>query len=98
MKPGELKYPTSPLGEHEEGIPTGRDVPWEPLVDYRRAGVSETTIHGAVGWAHGNEVIHQFGGNVLCYGRSMMKPVQLKVIAKELDPLLNWESKAVSAA
>ena len=26
MKPGELKYPRSPLGEREEGIPTGRDV------------------------------------------------------------------------
>ena len=56
------------------GVPTGRDVEWEPLVDYRRNGVSETTIHGAVAWAHGDEVIHSFGGNVLCYGRSMMKP------------------------
>ena len=32
--PGALKYPSSPLGETEDGIPTGRDVPWEPLVDY----------------------------------------------------------------
>ena len=28
------------------GIATGRDVEWEPLVDYRRNDVSETTIHG----------------------------------------------------
>ena len=61
------------------------DVPWEPLVDYRRAGVSETTIHGAVGWAHGNEVIHQFGGNVLCYGRSMMKPFMMRVFKDVLS-------------
>ena len=52
-------YPDSPLGSTEAGIPTGRDVPWEPLVDYRRAGVSETTIHGAIAWAHGGQIIHQ---------------------------------------
>ena len=46
-------YPRSPLGERVPGIPTGRDVEWEPLVDYRRNGVSETTIHGAVAWASG---------------------------------------------
>lgn len=77
-------YPTSPLGKSEAGIPTGRDVDWEPLVDYRRDGVSETTIHGAVAWAHGKEVVHSFGGNVLCYGRSMMKPLMLKVFVDEL--------------
>ena len=71
-------YPRSPLGEHDPRIPTGRDVEWEPLVDYRRNGVSETTIHGAVAWAHGDEMIHSFGGNVLCYGRSMMKPLMIK--------------------
>ena len=75
--PGSHKYPSSPLGEQEEGIPTGRDVPWEPLIDYRRAGVSETTIHGAIAWASGSELVHQFGGNVLCYGRSMMKPLMM---------------------
>ena len=66
-KPGSAMYPQSPLGEKVEGIPTGRDVAWEPLVDYRRNGVSETTIHGAVAWAHGDEVIHSFGGNVLLW-------------------------------
>ena len=82
--PGSSLYPTSPLGEHVEGVPTGRDVEWEPLVDYRRNGVSETTIHGAVAWAHGDEVIHSFGGNVLCYGRSMMKPFMIKAFVEEL--------------
>ena len=38
-KPGSAIYPDSPLGEDIEGIPTGRDVEWEPLVDYRRNGV-----------------------------------------------------------
>ncbi|MCA9571088.1 MAG: asparaginase, partial [Myxococcales bacterium] len=84
QRPGSGVYPTSPLGRAEAGIPTGRDVEWEPLVDYRRAGVSETTIHGAVAWASGTKVMHSFGGNVLCYGRSMMKPFTLKVFADEL--------------
>ena len=60
-KPGSAMYPNSSLGENIEGIPTGREVAWEPLVDYRRNGVSETTIHGAVAWSHGDEVIHSFG-------------------------------------
>ena len=89
--------PHSPLGEQVEGIPTGREVAWEPLVDYRRNGVSETTIHGAVAWAHGDEVIHSFGGNVLCYGRSMMKPFMLKAFTDELDDC-SWEQKAIAVA
>ena len=97
-RPGSDMYPSSPLGDHTQGIPTGRDVEWEPLVDYRRNGVSETTIHGAVAWASGQEVIHSFGGNVLCYGRSMMKPAMMKVFADELDPVLSWEQKAISTA
>lgn len=96
-------YPTSPLGEQARGIPTGRDVEWEPLVDYRRFGVSETTIHGAVAWAVGGKngkparIVHSFGGNVLCYGRSMMKPLTLKVFAKELDDL-TWPQKAIAVS
>ncbi|MDG1483845.1 MAG: asparaginase [Myxococcota bacterium] len=96
--PGRHKFPESPLGPSEPGIPTGRDVPWEPLVDYRRAGVSETTIHGAVAWASGGKVIHQFGGNVLCYGRSMMKPLMMKTFARDLDDSLSWQQKAISVA
>ena len=96
-KPGSAMYPDSPLGEQVEGIPTGREVAWEPLVDYRRNGVSETTIHGAVAWAHGDEVIHSFGGNVLCYGRSMMKPFMLKAFTDELADC-SWEQKAIAVA
>ena len=93
----EKLYPKDPLGDTEGEVPTGRDVEWEPLVDYRRNDVSETTIHGAVSWASGNEIIHSFGGNVLCYGRSMMKPLMLKVFSDELNDL-SWEQKAISVS
>lgn len=96
-RPGSAVYPRSPLGESEPGIPTGRQVEWEPLVDYRRNGVSETTIHGAVSWAHGHRIVHSFGGNVLCYGRSMMKPITMKVFVDELADL-DWRQKAISCA
>ena len=97
-RPGSRIYPTSPIGGSIEGIATGRDVEWEPLLDYRRNGVSETTIHGAVAWATGGKVVHSFGGNVLCYGRSMMKPLTMKVFADELAETTNWEEKAISLA
>lgn len=73
------------------------DNSWVPLVDYRRNGVPEVTVHGAVAWFKGKKPYHSYGGNVLCYGRSMMKPVQIKVIARELQDM-SWESKAVSVA
>ncbi len=96
--PGSRWYPRSPLGEQIPGIPTGRDVEWEPLVDYRRNGVSETTIHGAVAWASGGRIVHSFGGNVLCYGRSMMKPLMMKVFARHLDPVTDWRQKAIAVS
>lgn len=91
-------YPDDPFGESSDGIPTGRDVEWEPLVDYRRNGVSENTIHGAVAWYSGNKMIHAYGGNVLCYGRSMMKPFYIKVFANELKDTTDWKQKAVSVS
>ncbi|HZU52342.1 MAG TPA: asparaginase [Holophagaceae bacterium] len=90
-------YPDSPLGRTVPGIPTGREVEWEPLVDYRRFDVSETTIHGAVAWWSGDRLIHSFGGNVLCYGRSMMKPLMVKVFAEALADC-TWEQKAIAVA
>ena len=91
-------YPESPLGERSSELPTGRDVDWEPLVDFRRFGVSENTIHGAVSWYSGNKKIHAWGGNVLCYGRSMMKPFYIKVFTKELADTTDWRQKAISLA
>ena len=83
-RPGSAIYPTNPLGEQYEGIATGRDVEWEPLVDFRRMDVSENTIHGAIAWAHGTDIVHSFGGNVLVYGRSMMKPLMMKTFQEAL--------------
>ena len=60
-RPGSGVYPTSPIGQHIDGIATGRDVEWQPLVDYRRNEVSETTIHGAVAWATGDRIIFSDG-------------------------------------
>ena len=97
-RPGSGVYPKTALGEKHAGIPTGRDVDWEPLVDYRRNDVSETTVHGAVAWASGDEIVHSFGGNVLCYGRSMMKPFMMKGLAPELDGALDWKQKAIAVA
>lgn len=91
-------YPSSPFGEREKNIPTGRDVEWEPLVDYRRNGISENTIHGAIAWYSGDKKVHSFGGNVLCYGRSMMKPLYIKVFAEELKDTTDWKQKAISVA
>lgn len=96
-RPGSSAYPTSPLGEDVPGIATGRQVEWKPLVDYRRNGVSETTIHGAIAWASGGALVHSFGGNVLCYGRSMMKPLTMKVFTRELAEA-TWAQKAISLA
>lgn len=69
---------------------------WVPLVEYRRNGIAECTIHGSVSWVSGKKLIYSWGGDVVCYGRSMMKPLMMKVFAKELDPVFNWQQKAIS--
>ena len=71
---------------------------WVPLVEYRRNGVAECTIHGAVAWVTGKCLLYSWGGNVVCYGRSMMKPVMMRVFSKDLDNILNWEQKAISVS
>ena len=71
---------------------------WVPLVDYRRNGVPECTIHGSISWVSGKKVIYSYGGDVLCYGRSMMKPFMVKVFAKELENTLSWEQKAIAVS
>lgn len=90
-------YPASTFGESVEGLATGRDVEWEPLVDYRRNGVSENTVHGAVAWYHGDRPLHAFGGNVLCYGRSMMKLLYVRAFADALE-VLDWQQRAIAVA
>jgi len=98
MADSSRNYPNSPFGENAPGIPTGRDVDWVPLVDYRRNGVSENTIHGAVAWFSGDKLIHSFGGNVLCYGRSMMKLIYMKVFTDVLNDTTDWKQKAISVS
>ncbi len=71
-RPGSAIFPTNPLGEQHEGIATGRDVDWEPLVDVRRMDVSENTIHRAISSAHGHEITPSFECNVLVYGVSLL--------------------------
>lgn len=93
-----LPYPSSPFGEKIDGIATGREVDWQPLIDYRRNGVSENTIHGAISWFSGSQLIHSFGGNVLCYGRSMMKLFYIRPYVKELELTTSWQGKAISVA
>ena len=56
-------HPNSPLGEQVEGAHRTRRR-MEPL-STTGATAFRFTIHGAVAWAHGDEVIHSFGGNVL---------------------------------
>ena len=98
-RPGSSLYPSNPLGDRHDGIATGRDVEWEPLVDFRRMDISENTIHGAIAWAHGNEIIHSFGGNVLVYGRSMMKPFTMKIFSEALSKAgLSSEQMAISCS
>jgi L-asparaginase len=71
---------------------------WQPLVEYRRNGVAENTVHGAVSWVSGKNLIYSFGGNVEVYGRSMVKPLMMKVFVKEFAKTLNPEQQAISVA
>ena len=73
-RPGSKVYPKTPIGEKFDNIATGRDVEWEPLVDFRRMDVSENTIHGAIAWAHGGGNIHSFGGEGRLAGCPAVKP------------------------
>src|SRR3954468_24064530 len=84
---------------HDETLPVNfaRPMPnWQPLVEYRRNGVAENTIHGAVSWVSGRNVIYSFGGNVEVYGRSMSKPLIMKVFADVFRDTLTDEQKAIS--
>ena len=69
---------------NEDAVNFARPMPnWQPLVEYRRNGVAENTIHGAISWVSGKNLIYSFGGNVEVYGRSMVKPVMMKVFVRE---------------
>ena len=42
-------------------------------------------------------IMHSFGGNVLVYGRSMMKPLMMKPFTEVLEDL-DWKQKAISCS
>ena len=94
-------------GSYNPPVPFNENLPvnfarampnWQPLVEYRRNGVAENTIHGAVSWVSGRNVLYSFGGNVEVYGRSMVKPIMMKVFTREFARALTGEQKAISVA
>ena len=89
-KPGSSMYPESSLGEVIDGIATGREVDWEPSGLPKKRCFRNNHPRCCCGAR--DEVIHSFGGNVLCYGRSMMKPFMLKAFTEELNDA-TWEQK-----
>lgn len=70
---------------------------WLPLVEYRREGLTEVVVHGAIAWAQAGRT-GTLGGDALLYGRSLLKPFQMKAIARDLDPVLTPDQKALSVA
>jgi L-asparaginase len=71
---------------------------WSELLEYRRAGIAEVAIHGAVSWVTGATPIHGVSASNLIFGRSLTKPYQMKGLAKDLDSVLSPEAKALSVA
>lgn len=71
---------------------------WVQLVDYRRNDVPERTIHGSISWFAPGILEYSYGGDVKVYGRSVLKPFQMKVVQDVLKDELTWEQKAVSIA
>src|SRR5437867_1817282 len=87
-----------PMFDESRAVNFARPMPnWQPLVEYRRNGVAENTIHGAVSWVSGRNLIYSFGGNVEVYGRSMAKPIMMKVFAREFRSLPS-EQQAICVA
>jgi L-asparaginase len=58
-----------------------------PLVIYKRDGVPEIVIHGALAIFSEGKVVHHVGANPLLFGRSLTKPYQIKPIVRELREL-----------
>lgn len=71
---------------------------WHLLSEYQRSDITEVAVHGAVAWANPTEIIYSWGGETICYGRSLMKPLQMKAVASELEALLARTSKAIACA
>jgi len=70
---------------------------FDVLLERKRANIAEILVHGTICWVHGNEIIHNIGADPLIYGRSLMKPFQMKVFKDELKDL-TLEQQAISVA
>ena len=87
------------MNDEQTPVNFARPMPnWQPLVEYRRNGVAENTVHGAVSWVTGRSLLYSFGGNVEVYGRSMVKPLMMKLFAREFARDLSGEQQAISVA
>lgn len=71
---------------------------WAPLVEYRRENIAEVVKFGAVMCVSGDQILYQLGDDIVCFGRSLLKPYQMKVFTQALDAVLSSEQKALSLA
>lgn len=71
---------------------------WSSLLEYKRNGVTEVVLHGSLSWVTEGKEIYSLGSKEPFYGRSLMKPVQMKTVAKELDKILTLEEKSFTLA
>lgn len=69
-----------------------------PLYALDRDGISEVVVHGTVVIAEGDDVQFVRGADFLCYGRSLIKPFQMKVFARDFANGYSVEAQAVSVA
>ena len=73
------------------------EIDWSRLLEVTREGIVERTIYGTVMIADTQRALSSKRVNPLLFGRSLMKPFQMKTVAKELESL-SWEEKAVALA
>jgi L-asparaginase len=71
---------------------------WSRLLEIQRNGITERTIFGAIAITNDHGVLNRMESDPVIFGRSLMKPFQMRVVAQELDGALTWEEKAISLA
>lgn len=64
-----------------------RNFEFSPLVEIRRNGISEKILFGTIAWSTSAEDLSLVGGDYECYGRSLMKPFQMKAIVDHWSTL-----------
>ena len=71
---------------------------WSRLLEVQRNGLAERTIFGSIAVANDHGVLNRMDSDPEVFGRSLMKPFQMKVVADELNDLLSSEEKSLSLA